>query len=207
MGVKSTKCQKDSETGLYYIDIVENFGQIVEGADYKIIIHTKDSNGEEHQTCEITFGIDCLGDTLTVTSEKIPHPDDSTKRANVAEWTKNSDKYGAEAYITSTGTIIGKYFPVNQPKEQIVAKYIADYAVVNATSDDSKVTTKKLESICKTLNVKQADVLEQYKKDYAKELADSTTYPNIANIETVGKPFLTILLSVCSLRMRRKWKS
>lgn len=186
-GVKSTRCQKDSETGLYYIDIVEKFGQIVEGADYKIIIHTKDSNGKEHQTCEITFGIDCLGDTLTVTSEKIPHPDDSTKRANVAEWTKNSDKYGAEAYITSTGTIIGKYFPVNQPKEQIVAKYIADYAVVNATSDDGKVTTKKLESICKTLNVKQADVLEQYKKDYAKELADSTTYPNIANVETVEK--------------------
>ena len=58
-------------------------------------------------------------------------------------------KYGAKAAITSTGNIIGKFFPMYQPKEQIVSQAIASWAVIN----ENIYTPEVVQNLCTKLNV------------------------------------------------------
>lgn len=175
-------CRKDAKTGLYYFDTA-SLGTIEEGADYALVFSTKDTDAESHYTCSITFGKECLGDTVYVTGEMIDYAEDSSKLEFDGAWKNNSDKFGAMAVINSTGKIVGKYFPIYQPREQIVSQFLASWAVQNANI----ITPEKVEDICIDLGVNPADVLEQYKTDYAEQLANPETNPLIAPVETVAK--------------------
>lgn len=182
---KSEKCKKDAETGLYYFD-TSKIGTIEEGADYALLFSTTDTDGAAHQTGNITLAKECLGDVVYVTGDMVENTEDSSKMDFEGAWRNNSDKFGAKAAITSTGKIVGKYFPVYQPKEQIVSQYIASWAVKNAGIPDAEVTNEKLTNICATLGVEPAAVLEQYKADYAEQLADPENNPTVAPVETVA---------------------
>lgn len=182
---KSEKCKKDAETGLYYFD-TSKIGTIEEGADYALLFSTTDTDGAAHQTGNITLAKECLGDVVYVTGDMVENTEDSSKMDFEGAWRNNSDKFGAKAAITSTGKIVGKYFPVYQPKEQIVSQYIASWAVKNAEIPDAAVTNEKLTNICATLGVEPAAVLEQYKADYAEQLADPENNPTVAPVETVA---------------------
>lgn len=175
-------CRKDAKTGLYYFDTA-SLGTIEEGADYALVFSTQDIDAESHYTCSITFGKECLGDTVYVTGEMIENAEDSSKLEFDGAWKNNSDKFGAMAVINSTGKIVGKYFPIYQPREQIVSQFLASWAVQNADI----ITPEKVEDICIDLGVNPADVLEQYKTDYAEQLANPETNPLIAPVETVAK--------------------
>lgn len=182
---KSEKCKKDAETGLYYFD-TSKIGTIEEGADYALLFSTTDTDGATHQTGNITFAKECLGDAVYVTGDMVENTEDSNKLDFEGAWRNNSDKYGAMAAITSTGKIVGKYFPVYQPKEQKVSQYIASWAVKNAGDPAGEVTPEKVANICTTLGVEPAAVLAQYKEDYAEQLADPENNPLIAPVETVA---------------------
>lgn len=178
---KSEVCKKDPDTGLYYYD-TSKLGEIKAGSDYLIIFSTIDSNKGVHQTCDMTFGVDCLGDTMYVTGEMIENPVDSTKVSFGAAWKENSDKYGPKAVITSTGKISGTYFPFYQPKAQVVSNFLHDYAVMNA----SIITPELVQADCKELGVNPADAFVQYANDFAEELAAPEAYPNTASLETIA---------------------
>ena len=182
---KSELCKKDAATGRYYFD-TSTLGTIEEGADYALLFSTKDTDKAIHQTGNITFSKECLGDTVYVTGEMVENTEDSSKLDFEGAWKNNSDKYGAKAAITSTGKIVGKYFPVYQPKEQIIAQYIASWAVKNAESTEGVVTPEKLTYLCSELGVTPEGVYAQYASDYAEQLADPVTYPLIAPLTTVA---------------------
>lgn len=183
---KTELCKKDSATGLYYFD-TSKVGTIEEGADYALLFSTVDTEKGSHQTGNITFSKECLGDTVYVTGDMVENTEDSSKLDFEGAWKNNSDKYGAKAAITSTGKIVGKYFPVYQPKEQIVAQYIASWAVKNVESTEGAVTPEKLTAICTQLNVTPEGVYAQYASDYEEQLADPETYPLIAPLTTVAE--------------------
>ena len=182
---KSELCKKDSATGRYYFDTAK-IGTIEEGADYALLFSTIDTEKGSHQTGNITLSKECLGDTVYVTGEMVENTEDSSKMDFEGAWKNNSDKYGAKAAITSTGKIVGKYFPVYQPKEQIIAQYIASWAVKNAESAEGAVTPEKLTYLCSELGVTPEGVYAQYASDYAEQLADPVTYPLIAPLTTVA---------------------
>ena len=182
---KSELCKKDSKTGLYFFD-TSKIGTIEEGADYALLFSTIDTEKGSHQTGNITLSKECLGDTVYVTGEMVENTEDSSKMDFEGAWKNNSDKYGAKAAITSTGKIVGKYFPVYQPKEQIIAQYIASWAVKNAESAEGAVTPEKLTYLCSELGVTPEGVYAQYASDYAEQLADPVTYPLIAPLTTVA---------------------
>ncbi len=179
---KEELCKKDVETGLYYFDTAR-LGTIEADADYALVFSTVDTEKNSHQTCSITFGKDCLGDTVYVTGEMLENAKDSSKYDFEGAWKNNSDKFGAMVLITSSGKIVGKYFPIYQPREQIVSQFLASWAVLNADI----ITPEKVEDICIELEVNPEDVLEQYKTDYAEQLADPENNPLIAPVETVAK--------------------
>ena len=182
---KSELCKKDKDTGLYYFD-TSKIGTIEDGADYALLFSTVDTEKGSHQTGNITFSKECLGDTVYVTGGMVENTEDSSKMDFEGAWKNNSDKYGAMAAITSTGKIVGKYFPVYQPKEQKIAQYIAAWAVKNAESTEGAVTPEKLTYLCSELGVTPEAVYAQYASDYAEQLADPVTYPLIAPLTTVA---------------------
>ena len=182
---KSELCKKDKDTGLYYFDTAK-IGTIEEGADYALLFSTVDTEKGSHQTGNITLSKECLGDTVYVTGGMVENTEDSSKMDFEGAWKNNSDKYGAMAAITSTGKIVGKYFPVYQPKEQKIAQYIAAWAVKNAENVEGAVTPEKLTYLCSELGVTPEAVYAQYASDYAEQLADPVTYPLIAPLTTVA---------------------
>ncbi len=179
---KSELCKKDSATGLYYFDTTK-VGTIEEGADYALLFSTKDTNNVVHQTGNISFGVECLGDTVYLTGGMVENTEDSSKMDYEGAWKNNSDKYGAMAAITSTGKIVGNYFPVHQPKEQIVARFLCSWGVINA---ETHVTPEVVQNICAQLEVEPIAVYNQYATDYATELADPEAYPNVASLEMIA---------------------
>ncbi len=182
---KSESCKAaNTEKTLYYFDL-SKIGTIEEGADYALLFSTKDTNGKAHQTCNVTFSKECLGGTVYVTGNMIENTEDSSKLDFEAAWREPAlaEKYGAKAAITSTGKVVGSYFPVYQPKEQIVAQAIASWAVVNA---DTFYTAETVQNICTAMGVEPIDVYNQYAEDYAEQLADPENNPNLASLETVA---------------------
>ena len=150
---KKESCKLDSATGLYYFD-TSTIGTIEEGADYALLLSTNDTNGGDHQTAIITFGKDCLGDTVYVTGEMVENTEDSSKMDYEGAWRNNSDKYGSKAALTSTGKIVGKYFPVYQPKEEMVSQFLCSWAGVVA----SLITPVVVANVCTGLNVEPMNV-------------------------------------------------
>ena len=181
---KSESCKAaNTEKTLYYFD-TSKLGTIEEGADYALLFSTKDTNGAAHQTCNVTFSKECLGGTVYVTGDKVENTEDSTKLDFEATWTDPAlaAKYGAKAAITSTGKVVGKFFPAHQPKAQIVSQSIASWAVKNATI----YTPEVVQNLCAEIGVEPIEVYNQYAADYEAQLADPENNPNLASLETVA---------------------
>lgn len=178
---KAEKCSFDEEKGLYYFDTAK-LGTIEEGADYALLFSTVDTNRAAHQTCNITFGKACLGDTVYLTGDLIQTTEDAVKGDYVAAWRNNSDKYGTKASITSTGKIVGEYFPVYKPKEAIVAENIRSWAVLNSIL----YTKEVVQDICTQVGIDGKAVYNYYANEYANELANPESYPYVASLDTVA---------------------
>lgn len=186
---KITKCDLvDEATNLYSFDTSKlclegdtSGYAIEEGADYGLIFSAVDSDGKSYQTCNLTFGSECLGDTVYVTKAELSGQDDATYNY-IAEWRNNSDKYGEKAYITSTGIITGKYFPVNKPAEENVAEWLHSWAVLN----EDIITVETVANICTQTGADSQAVYDKYAEIYSEELADIENNPTVASLERVS---------------------
>lgn len=186
---KSTLCELvDEESNLYSFDTSklclegdESGYAIEEGADYGLIFSAVNSEGRSYQTCNMTLGSECLGDTVYVTDVILSGEDDSTYNF-IAAWKNNSDKYGEMAEILSKGIISGKYFPVNKPIEVEIAEWIHVWAVWN----ENIITTETVANILTETGADPQAVYDTYAEMYADELAEIESYPYVASLERVG---------------------
>lgn len=112
----------------------------------------------------------------------VENTEDSSKMDYEGAWKNNSDKYGAMAAITSTGKVVGKYFPAHQPKAQIVARFLCSWGVKNADI----LTPEIVQNVCDELDVEPIDVYNQYATDYAAELEDPENNPTVASLELIA---------------------
>ena len=174
------KCTFDEETGLYCFD-TSKLGTIEEGADYALLFSTLDTDRRAHQTCIVTFGKDCLGDTVYVTDAYEFTQDGD--RNYLTKWKNNSDKYGYKAEITASGKITGEYFPVYKPIEAVVAENIHNWAVLNSTL----YTKEVVQNICTQVGADNKAVYDYYSETYASELAEPEKYPFTASLETIAE--------------------
>ena len=183
------KCVKDPDTGLYYFDTAElksadgtNHGGLKDNADYAVIFSTIDSKRVGHQTCNVTLGKPCLGDTIYVTGGTVENTEDSSKRDYAATWKKNSDNYGPKAAITSLGHVTEGRFPIYLSRAEMVAQALYNWAVKNAKN----YTPETVADICAQVEAKPMDVYNAYAEMYAEQLADPVAYPNCAPLSTVA---------------------
>ena len=187
---KAEKCKKDTETGLYYYDTAmrksydgTNHGGLKENADYALVFSTIDSKSLGHQTCNITLGKACLGDTVYLTGGKVENIYDSQKLDYIANWKNNSNNYGPMAFITSLGNVIDGYYPVYLSRAEMVAQALYNWAVKNAKN----YTAEAVANICAQVNAIPIDVYNSYAEMYATQLSDPVTYPTCAPLTTIAE--------------------
>ena len=186
---KAEKCKKDTATGLYYFDTAKlksadgtNHGGLKDNADYAVIFSTIDTKSQSHQTCNVTLGKPCLGDTIYLTGGTVENTEDSSKRDFAATWKKNSDNYGPKAAITSLGHVTEGRFPVYFSRAEMVAQAIFNWAVKNPKN----YTPETVADICAQVEAEPMDVYNAYAEMYATELADPVAYPDCAPLTTVA---------------------
>ena len=186
---KAEKCKKDSATGLYYFDTAKlksadgtNHGGLKDNADYAVIFSTIDTKSQSHQTCNVTLGKPCLGDTIYLTGGTVENTEDSSKRDFAATWKNNSDNYGPKAAITSLGHVTEGRFPIYLSRAEMVAQAIFNWAVKNPKN----YTPETVADICAQVEAEPMDVYNAYAEMYATELADPAAYPDCAPLTTVA---------------------
>ena len=186
---KAEKCKKDTATGLYYYDTAKlksadgtNHGGLKDNADYAVIFSTIDTKSQSHQTCNVTLGKPCLGDTIYLTGGTVENTEDSSKRDFAATWKNNSDNYGPKAAITSLGHVTEGRFPIYLSRAEMVAQALFNWAVKNAKN----YTPETVADICAQVEAEPMDVYNAYAEMYATELADPVAYPDCAPLTTVA---------------------
>ena len=186
---KAEKCKQDTATGLYYFDTAKlksadgtNHGGLKDNADYAVIFSTIDTKSQSHQTCNVTLGKPCLGDTIYLTGGTVENTEDSSKRDFAATWKKNSDNYGPKAAITSLGHVTEGRFPIYLSRAEMVAQALYNWAVKNAKN----YTPETVADICAQVEAEPMDVYNAYAEMYATELADPAAYPECAPLTTVA---------------------
>ena len=186
---KAEKCKQDSATGLYYFDTAKlksadgtNHGGLKDNADYAVIFSTIDTKSQSHQTCNVTLGKPCLGDTIYLTGGTVENTEDSSKRDFAATWKKNSDNYGPKAAITSLGHVTEGRFPIYLSRAEMVAQALFNWAVKNAKN----YTPEVVADICAQVEAEPMDVYNAYAEMYAEQLADPVAYPECAPLTTVA---------------------
>jgi len=186
---KAEKCKQDTATGLYYFDTAKlkspdgtAHGDLKDDADYAVIFSTIDSKSQSHQTCNVTLGKPCLGDTIYLTGGKVENTEDSSKLDFAATWKKNSDNYGPKAAITSLGNVVDGYYPVYLSRAEMVAQALFNWAVKNAKN----YTPETVAKICAQVKAEPMDVYNAYAEMYATQLADPVAYPDCAPLTTVA---------------------
>ena len=186
---KAEKCKKDPATGLYYFDTAKlksadgtNHGGLKDNADYAVIFSTIDTKSQSHQTCNVTLGKPCLGDTIYLTGGTVENTEDSSKRDFAATWKNNSDNYGPKAAITSLGHVTEGRFPIYFSRAEMVAQAIFNWAVKNPKN----YTPETVADICAQVEAEPMDVYNAYVEMYATELADPAAYPDCAPLTTVA---------------------
>jgi len=186
---KAEKCKKDTATGLYYYDTAKlksadgtNHGGLKDNADYAVIFSTIDTKSQSHQTCNVTLGKPCLGDTIYLTGGTVENTEDSSKRDFAATWKNNSDNYGPKAAITSLGHVTEGRFPIYLSRAEMVAQAIFNWAVKNPKN----YTPETVADICAQVEAEPMDVYNAYAEMYATELADPAAYPDCAPLTTVA---------------------
>ena len=186
---KAEKCKKDTATGLYYFDTAKlksadgtNHGGLKDNADYAVIFSTIDTKSQSHQTCNVTLGKPCLGETIYLTGGTVENTEDSSKRDFAATWKNNSDNYGPKAAITSLGHVTEGRFPIYLSRAEMVAQAIFNWAVKNPKN----YTPETVADICAQVEAEPMDVYNAYAEMYATELADPAAYPDCAPLTTVA---------------------
>ncbi len=186
---KAEKCKQDTATGLYYFDTAAlkstdgtKHGGLHDNADYAVIFSTIDTKSQGHQTCNVTLGKPCLGDTIVLTGGMVENTEDSSKMDFEATWKKNSDNYGPKAGITSLGNVVDGYYPVYLSRAEMVAQALYNWAVKNA----EKYTAEVVAKICTQVQAEPMDVYNAYAEMYATQLADPVTYPLCAPLTTIA---------------------
>ncbi|MEE1061653.1 MAG: hypothetical protein UH080_07530, partial [Ruminococcus sp.] len=153
-----------------------------EGADYAVIFSTLKGSG--YQTCNITMGYDCYGDTVVCTGET----SENTQNSQIADWRgiwKNNPNYGPKLEITSTGRVVGEVAPTSVSKEQLVATFLFDFAVKNANIIDAEDVQKVMAN--EFINVTAEQVYNKYVELYSYALEDPETYPLAASLELIAE--------------------
>lgn len=184
----STKCKLvDANSRLYSFDTSvycqkndKNGYAIEDNADYYIVFSAINTKGEQFNTLKGTMGSPCMGDTVKISCRYVGQDDDIICYYDPV-WKNNSDKYGHMATITPTGELVGKYFPVNQPAEEIIAKWLGTHG-----SNKYIITTENIKNLCKVADVQPQSVYDTYAKMYAKELADIEKNTRIAPLERIS---------------------
>ena len=183
------KCKKDTATGLYYYDTKKiksvdgsEHGGLKDNADYAVIFSTIDSKKAGHQTCNVTLGKPCLGDTIYLTGGKVENTEDSSKMDYAATWKNNSENYGPKAAITSLGNVIDGRYPVYLSRAEMVAQALFNWAVKNAKNYTAETVAK----ICAQVEAEPMDVYNAYAEMYATQLADPEAYPDCAPLTTIA---------------------
>ena len=182
-------CKKDEKTGLYYFDTASitnedgtPHGGLKDNADYAVIFSTKDTKKATHQTCNITLGKPCLGDTVYLTGGKVENTEDSLKLDYVATWRNNSDNYGPKAAITSCGKVIDGCYPIYLSRAEMVAQALYNWAVKRP----NHYTPETVANICAEVEAEPIDVYNTYAEVYATQLADPEAYPDCAPLSTIA---------------------
>ncbi len=178
---KTERCTWEHDN-VYSFDTTA-LGTIEEGADYGIIFCADNTSSVRHQTCDMTMGIECLGDTMIATHDTRINGVDSEKFDYVGEWTDptNKELFGAMNLIDSLGNFLGGKFPLNTPKPKLIADRLYDPAFkmkVNA----KYFTTERLNELEAELGVTARDVYDQYVITYKDILEEK-----IANGDLVDK--------------------
>ena len=183
------RCTKDDETGLYYFDTarITNedgslHGGLKDNADYAVIFSTIDTKRTTHQTCDITLGKPCLGDTVYLTGGKVENTWDSSKLDDGATWRNNSDNYGPKAAITSCGKVIDGCYPIYLSRAEMVAQALFNWAVKNS----NHYTPETVANICAEVEAEPMDVYNTYAEVYATQLANPEAYPDCAPLSTIA---------------------
>ena len=159
-----------------------NHGGLKDNADYAVIFSTIDTKSQSHQTCNVTLGKACLGDTIYLTGGTVENTEDSSKRDFAATWKNNSDNYGPKAAITSLGHVTEGRFPIYLSRAEMVAQAIFNWAVKNPKN----YTPETVADICAQVEAEPMDVYNAYAEMYATELADPAAYPDCAPLTTVA---------------------
>lgn len=157
----------DSDTSGYAID---------DNADYCAVFSVIYEGGENLQLNSMTFGSSCMGDEVYL---DIPV---GLEADFTARWKYNSENYGEAVHISGSGEITGEYYPVYQPREDIVANWLGTYAIYN----EKEITTEFVTNLCDTVGADPQGVYDTYAQMYADELADPENNPTIAPLERVS---------------------
>ncbi len=171
---------------IYSYDIDAKYKRTLkDGADYVAIFSIVGDKG--YQTCNVTMGKSCYGDTIVVTGETYENSQDSQKKDYRSVWKSkaNAAVYGPKLEITSTGRVVGESIPTSITAEEMVAQFLHDYGVKNA----SILTPEKVQETCANefINAAPKDVYDLYVSKYADELADPEAYPNTASAEKIAE--------------------
>lgn len=104
---------------IYSYDIDAKYKRTLkDGADYVAIFSIVGDKG--YQTCNVTMGKSCYGDTIVVTGETYENSQDSQKKDYRSVWKSkaNAAVYGPKLEITSTGRVVGESIPTSITAEE-----------------------------------------------------------------------------------------
>ncbi len=146
---KKEKCTYNSSTGIATYDLSKT-GNTISKSDGRVYCVIFSAN-TGMQTYNAIMSGNCIGDTLYCTGNQIENPEDSEKKANEAQWEKNSD-CGAERKITSTGNVVGSAFPEGETDVTMMATYLIAYY-----NDPAK--TDLTQNLLNTLKVSPTQVM------------------------------------------------
>lgn len=174
------KCTYDAATGRYQYPIGEKFPNLKDNADYGVIFSAKNTeNATQAQTYDLTMGTDCYGDEVYAVDKLYENIVNSQERAYAAYWkgSKNNEKYGPHAGITSLGVLQGEKYAPREDKVLAVANFIKDYSANIPTNEDPQVCV----TLCNSLNVEPYDVYVKYSTTYAEEI-EAGSIPDLVTV-------------------------
>ena len=182
---KGESCKFVSDN-IYSYDIDSKMGtSLKDGADYVVIFSIV--GDKSYQTCNVTMGKSCYGDTIVVTGETYENSVDSQKKDYKSVWKSeaNAAIYGPKLEITSTGKVVGESIPTSITPEEMVVDFLHSYGVMNA----AYLTPESVQATCANefINADPKAVYDLYVEKYAEELADPETYPNTASAEAIAE--------------------
>ncbi len=197
-GTKSERCTWEHDN-VFSFDTTR-LGTIEEGADYSVVFYAqykKDGETVFYYTYESTMGIQCLGDTMYPTKETCQCGVDSTHKETLAKWKdpKNNELFGPMITIDSLGHLTSPFtfseskFPLNMPKENLIADRLYDRAF-NMKVNARFFTTERLNELENELGVTALEVFDQYIICYSSLVDEGTASGELADIydENTGEP-------------------